>query len=306
MRCETDVKVFCLCLVRDEAAIIRHTLDAAVEWAERIYVCDNGSTDGTWEFLQEYAVSHPEVVLAGRDLGPYRESIYSELANRYASLAGEGDWWCRLDADEIYIDDPRAFLPTVKPRHQVVYSASAQYYFTDVDLASYEREPSRYTERWSPDVLRYFLINWSEPRLVRHVPHEDWSGAWPSSFSRMRACPRRIRLRHYQYRSPPQIERRVQTRLQNTLAGSFPHEKAERWLPKYGLRREDLAFPDVEPAPGQLWRTRVVRAAALREDGRSDLRIDETVLPPLGHRSRFAGQVDRFRRTLRRAMSRRV
>jgi glycosyltransferase involved in cell wall biosynthesis len=299
------MKIFGLCLVRDEAGMIEHTLAAAVRWADAIYVCDNGSTDGTWEFLQEYAAREPKVVLTGQDLGLYRYSIWGDLANRFACGAKAGDWWCRLDADEIYVDDPREFLMAVRPRHQVVYSASVQYYFTDVDLTGYERDPSRYTERWTPELLRYFLINWSEPRFVRHVPGEPWVDAWPARFPRMRAAPRRIRLRHYQYRSPPQMERRLRTRFTNTVDASFRHEKAERWLPKYGLKREDLAFPDAEPVDGELWRTRVVRAAALQEDGKSEMRIDETLLPPLGHLSRLDRHVDRLLRGMKRRRARR-
>jgi hypothetical protein len=31
-----------------------------------------------------------------------------ELLNQYRASASDGDWWCILDADEIYIDDPRS------------------------------------------------------------------------------------------------------------------------------------------------------------------------------------------------------
>jgi hypothetical protein len=275
------MRVHCLTLVRDEADILGHTLDAALEWAHAIYVLDNGSSDGTWELLQDYAARHPQIILAGRDHGPYRTALWGELANQFIRNAEKGDWWCRLDADEIYLDDPRRFLADVDPRDQIVFSISIHYYFTDLDLAAYECDPSRYIEHWEPARLRHYLANWSEPRFVRHLSRLRWREEWPPGFWHMRASPQRIRLRHYQYRSPPQIERRIQARITRTQPGRFLHEKAERWVP-IGLREKDLLAPSVRASETELWRTRLVRADALHcdsDDG--ELHIDPQWLPPI-------------------------
>lgn len=293
------MRIHCVCIVRDEADVLGYTLDSALRWAHAIYVCDNNSSDGTWELLQEYASRHPQLVLVDRDTGVFREALRGETTNKVTSEARPGDWWCRLDADEIYFDDPRDFLARVAPRHAVVYCASMQYYFTDVDLAAYERDPSLYTEQWKPERMRYFLTNWSEPRFVRHVPGVEWIEAWPAGWEKMRATPKRIRLRHYQYRSPPQIERRIRTRMANTEWGAFWHEKAERWLPKYGIREQDRVFPNVSATDGELWRTRVIHAAALQQEG-DEVKIDEKLLPRVGHRSVAQGVLNRLRRPLSR------
>ncbi len=40
--------------------------------------------------------------------------------------------WCRLDSDEIYIDDPINFLSAVPDKYGFVFSASFNFYFTDL------------------------------------------------------------------------------------------------------------------------------------------------------------------------------
>jgi hypothetical protein len=37
----------------------------------------------------------------------------------------DGDWWCILDADEFYIDDPREFLEAVPKRFSSVWMQRA-------------------------------------------------------------------------------------------------------------------------------------------------------------------------------------
>lgn len=56
------MRIYSLCLVKDEADIIEYTLSRAAEWSHRIFVMDNGSTDGTWELVQRLARRLPGIV----------------------------------------------------------------------------------------------------------------------------------------------------------------------------------------------------------------------------------------------------
>jgi glycosyltransferase involved in cell wall biosynthesis len=274
------MRIHCICLVRDEADILAHTLEAALPWAHAIYVLDNGSTDGSREILQEYARRSPRVKLLGPEPGPFRSAMWGEVATCFLDHARPGDWWCRLDADELYIDDPLEVLAGVDPRDDLVFSTSIHYYFTDLDLAEFERDPGPFLHGWRPELLRYYLANWSEPRFVRHHRWARWRDEWPAGFWHMRPAGTRIRLRHFQYRSPPQIARRLQARITRTQHGRFAHEKTDRWVPN-GLREEDVLSPALPLTHPELWRTRVVRAAALRTDDGSEPVIDAELLPPI-------------------------
>jgi glycosyltransferase involved in cell wall biosynthesis len=279
------MRIHCVSVVRDEADIIGYNLDAALRWADAIHVLDNGSTDGTWEILQDYAAREPRVVVAGRYEGKFDNRLRGEVANRAAASARSGDWWCRLDADEFYVDDPREFLSDIPSRFGVVRNVSITYYFTDVDLRAYEADPAGYVANWSPEMIRYYRANWSERRFIRHRPDVPWDGAWPHGSGELGVALPRIWLRHYQYRSPPQIERRLQTRITHTAEDSFPHEKRhprtlEKIWPTSERATEILLFP--ETAPGDpLWKSRVVRSEKCHFDALDGRYvIDWEALPP--------------------------
>ena len=77
---------------------------------------------------------------------------------------------------------------------------AVQYYFTDVDLTRYNKNPTLYdpaiplTERY-----RYYRADVSEARFFRHRSRLRWDkGAWPRHLGRV--YPKRILLRHYQFR----------------------------------------------------------------------------------------------------------
>jgi glycosyltransferase involved in cell wall biosynthesis len=205
------MKIFGMMAVKNEGDLIFHTLQAAAQWCSAIYVLDNGSDDGTWEQVKRLAQSNPIIVPHEQSLEPFNEAIRARLFNAYRDRAEAGDWWCRLDADEIYLQSPRTFLADVSS-HEVVWAIHLQYYFTDADFAKYEKNPELY-DASLPPTERYFFYraNASEPRFFRHRCGLRWeSGAWPRHLGRV--YPRRILVRHYKFRSPAQIRKRLATR----------------------------------------------------------------------------------------------
>jgi len=206
------MKIFANCLVKNEGDMIEETLLRAARWCDRIFVFDNGSTDDTWEKVQRLARREPRVVPFKSSAVSFRNDLRGETFNQFRHEATAGDWWCTLDADEIYIDDPRQFLAAVPARHHVVWGVYFQHYFTDVDAARYEANPAAYPPHTCAEAaLRYYLCNYSEVRFFRYRPGLVWDrGVAPRHLGVVH--PRRIRFKHYQYRSPEQIRLRLQTR----------------------------------------------------------------------------------------------
>lgn len=253
------MKIFGNCLVKNEGDMIVETLAHATRWCDRIFVFDNGSTDGTWEKVLALAQREPRVVPFKSAAVPYRDSLRRETFEAFRHECADGDWWCKLDADELYHDDPRAFLAAVPRRHHVVWGVNFQFYFTNLDAARWEADPRAYPPHTPAEqALRYYRCDYAEVRFFRYRPRLVWEhGSTPRHLGVVH--PRRIRFKHYQYRSPEQINLRLHTR-QKAMAegcGTFQGYCDERD-----------------------WREKVVPAASCHAvDSPNPLRIEEDHLP---------------------------
>ncbi|MBA4011949.1 MAG: glycosyl transferase [Phenylobacterium sp.] len=221
--------IHAICLVKNELDIIAQTLATGSEWADSIYVLDNGSEDGTWEFVKEAAATNPKIVPFRQDLSPFCDSMRDRVFAHYRDRARQGDWWCKLDADECYVEDPRTFLASVPRQYNAVWVSCYNYLFTELDRAAYLLDPTSFdgSRAWR-DVLRHYVpAGYSEARFIRHwwglesLPPWNWGPIYP----------RPIRLRQFMYRSPEQITRRMTTRADPMARGEFAHERREHWRP---------------------------------------------------------------------------
>ncbi len=111
------MKIHGICLAKNEADLLEHSLRDKLAWCDFMYVYDNGSTDETWKIAQACAARDPErILLFGSNAKPFNDGLRSEVFNHYRQNAQPGDWWCRADVDEFYAVDPRAFLAAVPKR----------------------------------------------------------------------------------------------------------------------------------------------------------------------------------------------
>ncbi|MCE9590395.1 MAG: glycosyltransferase family 2 protein [Planctomycetes bacterium] len=222
-------QIHCVCACCNEADVIGYTLDRASLWADRIYVIDNGSTDGTWDIVN---------AMAGDKIVPFRqtEEPFSDAIRRHAYVAHcntmrDGDWWCRLDADEEYIDNPREFLGSVPRPYHVVWGLAIDYYITEEDLRVIDFSLP-FAERAT--AYRHYRAEHSEQRFVRYRPRLEWKpdASWPSHMGL--SWHKRILFRHFKYRSPEQIATRMLTRAAALAKGksTFPHWKLTDWHDK--------------------------------------------------------------------------
>jgi Glycosyl transferase family 2 len=276
-----------MCLVKNESDVIAQTLETAARWSDFIYVYDNGSDDGTWELVQKLAKSCPKIVPYKQQEKPFRDSLRAEIFNAYRDMSAAGDWWCRLDADEFYVDDPRVFLANVPKKYDVVWTANLSYYFTDKDAELYRADPSMYGDNIPVEQkCRYYLNHWSESRFFRYHPGLLWKdGGYPWMTWSARAYPARIKLKHFPYRSPQQIDRRLLTRRPAIQSGEFVHEAIPNWAQEMGQIRADpargLNKVGVEHA-GEMWEERIVDAASLDHDAHDGSYVlNEDLMPPI-------------------------
>ena len=213
------MKIIACTVVKNEADIIKLTLLKALEWADYIIVLDNKSTDGTNEIIINLSLKEPRIIYWGVYGGAFRDSLRSIIFNDYKHLSNPGDWWCRLDSDEIYIDNPKAFLTNVNEDIDHIYSASFQYYITESDIIDCNSKSF-----FHPDELKYYKCDWSEIRFYRVNNDTIWPLHFAEPLFLTKPSSQRIKLKHYQYRTLEQMAKRFNDRSPQKGKNLFSHE----------------------------------------------------------------------------------
>ena len=233
-----NFKIHSICLVKNEADILRYALEKASQWSDYIYIYDNGSTDATWEIAQ--SMKNKKIIPWKQDDKPFRESLRAEVFNEFRGYAQPGDWWCRLDADEFYLISPKLFLAQISPIRNVVWGIAVEYYLSQEDIKSIDfTQPINIV---LPQIHLYQARN-SETRFFRHRERLTWdvNHAWPKHIGL--ANPERIFYRHYKYRSPAQIQSRLKTR----------KEARKRGYPGFDYYVDESSWQDALVSPDSLW-----------------------------------------------------
>jgi glycosyltransferase involved in cell wall biosynthesis len=305
------VKIHGICIVKSEADIISECLTAASSWCDHIYVLDNGSTDDTWQMVQALAHRLPAVVPWKSEQAPFSDGLRSAIFHHFRADSRHGDWWCRLDADEFYIDDPRIFLQKVPDKYDVVWTGNFSYYFTDEDAEQYRRTPERYGDDVPiEEKIRFYVNHWSEPRFFRFRDGITWAEGegFPSFVYSSPAYPVRMWQKHFPYRSPTQIEQRLAARQEAISRGEFVHEALADWgkaVADVRVSRGVLDHTGPEFATGR-WEDRVVPASSLDFDAHDRrLVVNEALMPALpSERSALRKVASRLRAGLERTIGR--
>jgi glycosyltransferase involved in cell wall biosynthesis len=243
------MNIYGISIVKNEADIIEYSLTNACTWVTKVFVMDNGSEDETWEKVKKMAKTSSKIIPFRQSNEPFHDGLRAKVFNEFKHLAKEDDWWCvRLDADEFYIEDPTKFLKSrVKPYHHVVCSKHIQYQLVESDLNSFTRGLN-IEERLN----RIRCINkqaTSEVRFFRHRKRLTWNESQNLPKHVGLVCPERILLRHYQFRSLEQIQRRIETRLETrrNFPYIFPHVVSTK--PTDYLAKPSDCIEDT----GQIW-----------------------------------------------------
>lgn len=252
------MRIFGICLVKDEEDIIEYCLEEATKWAHKVFVYDNGSEDDTWEIVKDMAKTNPGVIPYKKEALPFRDNLRARVFNEYRHYASNGDWWCfRLDSDEFYIDDPREFLSKVPKRYHLVAKASYDYRLTYEDVEEFD-----FTNKCPHDAVQLKFYNpllYSEKRFFKHRNRLVWDNeaSFPTHVGIL--SPELIKQKHLQYRSPDQIQARLDKKKIATQSGYQyfkKHDSEEDWrevlISRKELIKEDgtwrsegLKYPDL-------------------------------------------------------------
>jgi glycosyltransferase involved in cell wall biosynthesis len=222
-------RLYAICVVKDEDDIIAQTLTHAVRYCDKVYVLDNGSSDQTWQIVQSLQKRYNSIIPFGQTSEPWRDGLRSLVYNELHYSLSKEDWWLILDSDEFLAEDPRPLIE--RAMHQnadVIVAWQIQFYYTEIDYQAHlEGKDSRSLPIF--DRRRHYLINWQESRLFRNQTDKRWdariSEKVPNGLRRV--CRQRILNRHYQFRDPEQIQKRLNLRFGNPYFRA--HVKSNTW-----------------------------------------------------------------------------
>ena len=234
------MKIYALLLIKNELDIIEAVLKSALEWSDKIIVFDNGSTDGSWKKVQELAKDSQKIVPYIQDPRPFRIGLRAILFDAFKDEMTAEDWWCiRMDSDEFYLDNPKKFLAQVPFKYKQVWKSSIDFYLTKEDIAK-----KTFSGDFAKDktlINHYNPYTWAEVRFIRASKKLTWNidDFKPKPLGLI--YPKQIRVLHFQFRSPQQMQKRYETRQKARIekCGSFKHESGSSWK-DYLKESEDL------------------------------------------------------------------
>ncbi|WP_370089238.1 glycosyltransferase family 2 protein [Ekhidna sp.] len=213
------MKIIAIIVIKNEGDIISATLDNAIRWADKIVVLDNGSSDNSWEIVNNSPSS--KVIPFERDEGPYSDGFRARIFEAFKDEMTDSDWWVIQDGDEHYLDNPREFIQNNEIAGHFVLGNKLDVY------------PKDYTEiGFNPsNFVKAANYTWSEPRLIRHRPGMVWSEKeiWPKPMGIQDKA--RIRIKHYPCRNKRQMEKRWKDRRASLERNGqyFNHWNLESW-----------------------------------------------------------------------------
>ncbi|TVS08084.1 MAG: glycosyltransferase [Phycisphaerales bacterium] len=231
------VRFHAIMLVRDEADVLSEAIKGVLGWADSLWVLDNGSIDGSWEIVQEAAGSDPRVRAWGRVNAVFSDALRAAVFHDARTTFGPGDWIARVDADEVFHEQPSEFVRRLGRSESFVCGLLHEFVLLrgeaeaigrgEEDLSLPISERRRW---WTPN-------HYPEPRLFRYRRSMRWPGTRGHPWLAGVMATERIQIRHYRWRTPEQARRRWA--LREAVRGSMPfggaHWSIDNWRAE-GLR----------------------------------------------------------------------
>ncbi len=229
------MRFFGLLPVRDEADILDQTLSRALAWADELHVYDTGSSDETWEIVQDHAARDPRVRPMKKQPVFFSEThLRSHMFDVARRAMEAGDWFLRMDADEFHHVQPPEFVKQcMRPHETLAYHQYYDFRLLESEVESWNRGEETIADRHRPVEERrrhYTVSRYSEPRLCRYRDTMQWPAGISFPYNAGYVARERLPIRHYPHRDPAQLRRRCQLRA--LMMGDPTHDKSSylHWL----------------------------------------------------------------------------
>lgn len=214
-------------MVKDEADIIEGVIRHMAGEVDELVVADNGSTDGTFEILQQLKTELPLTLVADPD------PAYTQSAKmtRLAALAAErgATWIVPFDADELWVASDRVstILGDLAGNHAAagvaVHALLFNHFPSAVDPAGDDPFRTIVWRQREPAPLPKVAFRW-EPGAVIHQGNHGVT--LPSSAVHKVWA---LEVRHFPYRSAEQFVRKARNGAAAYRASDLPLTEGAHW-----------------------------------------------------------------------------
>lgn len=229
--------VFGVSMAKNNADIIRFSLEHMLTQVDHVIVLDAQSTDGARDILAEY----PITLIDDPDPAYYQSKKTTSLANRARSMGA--DWIVPFDSDEIWYSP----FGTIK---EVLDDLKSQWLVATADLydhvTSAEDDASEHNpvkrigwRRSSKGALPKVACRWREDLVIEQGNH---SAGYHGGATRQNGL---LVVRHYPYRSTEQFIRKVRDGVAAYSTTNLPASSGAHWK-DYGRLLDAYGEPALE------------------------------------------------------------
>lgn len=221
-------KIYAISVIRNEEDIIEKSLTYAKTWFDKVIVFDNGSSDRTWEIVND--ISDSQIIPFQKKSVPYSDALRNEVFHAFKNELDDKDWWAIQDADEFFLTDPHQIINEYSSQYDVIASKKIDFLPSREQL---EKLISANIELSLEDINTCNPWAWSEMRLFRHRKKLKWHEfkEWPDHLGRV--SPPLQHIQHFPIRSISQakakfLEKKEANNLNNNM---FKHiQDVNFWL----------------------------------------------------------------------------
>jgi glycosyltransferase involved in cell wall biosynthesis len=222
------VRTIGVTMVRDEADIVETTVRHMLKQTDGVIVADNLSTDGTFAILTGMAQEHSNLVVYVDDEVGYEQSKKMTALAHLAHEEFGAEWIVPFDADEIWYGPTfriADFLRLLPQEHDIVEARLYDHVCSGFDDPSIADPVERIQHRRGYAApLRKVACRYRPDLVIEMGNHGATYTDSPSMLS-----DRCIAIRHFPYRSPEQVVRKVRNGAQAYAATDLPETFGAHW-----------------------------------------------------------------------------
>lgn len=213
--------VFGVSMAKNNADIIRVSLEHMLTQVDHVIVLDAQSTDGARDILAEY----PITLIDDPDPVYYQSKKTTSLANRARSMGA--DWIVPFDSDEIWYSPfgtIKEVLTELKPQWLVATAALYDHVTSSEDNPTELNPVKRIGWRRSDKgMLSKVACRWREDLVIEQGNH---SAGYHGGATRHEGL---LVVRHYPYRSTEQFIRKVRDGVAAYKGTNLPESSGAHW-----------------------------------------------------------------------------